>query len=125
MSQTDANLNYVSYENIDEIIINTVDNNYTFQNKVIDVINTSTAVKDIPVLSTNIQNVSTKLTSDYLTAQTVNADFVKNASLNTELTKYVLKSTAEETYLTSDDISTFKPIVFCTQEEYDALVEND
>lgn len=107
LSQTDANLNYVSYENIDEIIINTVDNNYTFQNKVIDVINTSTAVKDIPVLSTNIQNVSTKLTSDYLTAQTVNADFVKNASLNTELTKYVLKSTAEETYLTSDDISTF------------------
>lgn len=132
LSQTDANLNYVSYENVDEIIINTVDNNYNFQNKVIDLINTSTAVKDISTLNTNIsnnntniQNVSTRLNSDYLTAQTVNADFVKNASLNTELTKYVLKSTAEETYLTSDDISTFKPIVFCTQEEYDALVEND
>lgn len=109
-----VNENYCSLENIDEIIINTVDNNYNFQNKVIDLINTSTAVKDISTLNTNIsnnntniQNVSTRLNSDYLTAQTVNADFVKNASLNTELTKYVLKSTAEETYLTSDDISTF------------------
>ena len=132
LSQTDANLNYVSYENIDEIIINTVDNNYTLQHKVIDLINTSTAVKDISTMNTNIsnnntniQNVSTRLNSDYLTAHTINTDFVKNASLNTELNKYVLKSTAEETYLTSDDISTFKPIVFCTQEEYDDLVEND
>jgi len=118
-------LNYVSYENVDEIIINTVDNNYNLQNKVIDLINTSTAVKDISTLNTNIsnnntniQNVSTRLNSDYLTAQTVNADFVKNASLNvildnafavvnTELTKYVLKTTADETYLTDDDVSTF------------------
>lgn len=114
LSQDDANLNYVSYENIDEIIINTVDNNYTLQHKVIDLINTSTAVKDISTMNTNIsnnntniQNVSTRLNSDYLTAHTINTDFVKNASLNTELTKYVLKSTAEETYLTSDDISTF------------------
>lgn len=119
-----ANENYVSYENIDEIIINTVDNNYTFQNKVIDVINTSTAVKDIPVLSTNIQNVSTKLTSDYLTANTINNDFVKNASLNASLGNYLLTSTAQTTYATKDDISTFKSIVFCTQEEYDALVDS-
>ncbi len=107
LSQTDANLNYVSYENIDEIIINTVDNNYNFQNKIDNIVDNNDNVKIIPNISTNIQNVSTRLNSDYLTAQTVNADFVKNASLNTELTKYVLKSTAEETYLTSDDISTF------------------
>lgn len=160
LSQTDANENYVSYENIDEIIINTVDNNYTLQHKVIDLINTSTAVKDISTMNTNIsnnntniQNVSTKLNNDYLTAQVVNRDFVKNASLNDYVlnsslstnyttkdefnevwTTFVTADQVDDTYakivdvsnhLTTNDISTFKPIVFCTQEEYDDLVEND
>jgi len=119
-----------------------VDNNYTFQNKVIDVINTSTAVKDIPDLSTNIMNVSTfianvstKLTTDYLTANAINQDFVKNASLsayalnsslaenyttktefNEVWTTFVTAEQVDETYakiidvsnhLTSDDVSTF------------------
>lgn len=147
-----VNENYCDLENIDEIICNVVDNNYTFQNKVIDVINTSTAVKDIPDLSTNVLNVSTKLDRDYLTAQTINRDFVKNASLNDYVlnsslsTNYTTKSEfnevwetfitadqADDTYakiidvsnhLTANDISTFKPIVFCTQEEYDALVDS-
>ena len=196
-----ANENYVTYENVDELIINTVDNNYTFQNKVIDIINTSTAVKDISVINTNVSDISTALHRDYVTTQTVNADFVKNASLNTvlatkqdtlvsgtniktvngesllgtgnitidldlyqvvqslpvddinvnkiylvasdpsvngnEFTEYMYvngeweemgtyKADVDLTnYATIDDISTFKPIVFCTQAEYDELVTNE
>lgn len=141
-TETWVNENYCDLENIDEIICNVVDNNYTFQNKVIDVINTSTAVKDIPDLSTNIMNVSTfianvstKLTTDYLTANAINQDFVKNASLsayalnsslaenyttktefNEVWTTFVTAEQVDETYakiidvsnhLTSDDVSTF------------------
>ncbi len=128
-----VNENYCDLENIDEIICNVVDNNYTFQNKVIDVINTSTAVKDIPDLSTNvlnvstkIDNVSTKLITDYLTASAINQDFVKNASLsayalnssiadnyttktefNEVWTTFVTAEQVDETYAKKDDISTF------------------
>lgn len=96
-----VNENYCDLENIDEIICNVVDNNYTFQNKVIDVINTSTAVKDIPDLSTNVLNVSTKLDRDYLTAQMINRDFVKNASLN----DYVLNSSLSTNYTTKSEFN--------------------
>lgn len=155
-----VNENYCDLENIDEIICNVVDNNYNFKHKIIELIDASTAVKDIPDLSTNvmnvstkIDNVSTKLSTDYLTASAINQDFVKNASLsayalnssiadnyttktefNEVWTTFVTAEQVDETYakiidvsnhLTSDDVSTFKPIVFCTQEEYDALVEND
>ena len=96
-----VNENYCELENIDEIICNVVDNNYTFQNKVIDVINTSTAVKDIPDLSTNVLNVSTKLDRDYLTAQMINRDFVKNASLN----DYVLNSSLSTNYTTKSEFN--------------------
>ncbi len=96
-----VNENYCDLENIDEIICNVVDNNYTFQNKVIDVINTSTAVKDIPDLSTNVLNVSTKLDRDYLTAQMINRDFVKNTSLN----DYVLNSSLSTNYTTKSEFN--------------------
>lgn len=121
-----VNENYCDLENIDEIICNVVDNNYTFQNKVIDVINTNTAVKDIPDLSTNVLNVSTKLDRDYLTAQSINRDFVKNASLsdytlnsslsanyttksefNEVWTTFVTAEQVDENYAKKDDVSTF------------------
>lgn len=96
-----VNENYCDLENIDEIICNVVDNNYTFQNKVIDVINTNTAVKDIPDLSTNVLNVSTKLDRDYLTAQSINRDFVKNASLS----DYTLNSSLSANYTTKSEFN--------------------
>ena len=121
-----VNENYCDLENIDEIICNVVDNNYTFQNKVIDVINTNTAVKDIPDLSTNVLNVTTKLNRDYLTAQMINRDFVKNASLsdytlnsslsanyttksefNEVWTTFVTAEQVDENYAKKDDVSTF------------------
>ena len=166
-----ANENYVSYENIDEIVFNIVDNNYDVQWKINEVVNDSSTISDI---STNVSDVSikvddvsvkvkdvslvsldisTRLNNDYLTAQVVNRDFVKNASLNDYVlnsslstnyttknefnevwTTFVTADQVDDTYakivdvsnhLTTNDISTFKPIVFCTQEEYDALVENN
>lgn len=112
-----VNENYCDLENIDEIICNVVDNNYTFQNKVIDVINTSTAVKDIPDLSTNVLNVSTKLDRDYLTAQTINRDFVKNASLN----DYVLNSSLSTNYTTKSEFNEVWTTGFLTQDSADEL----
>lgn len=202
-----ANENYVSYENIDEIVFNIVDNNYDVHWKINEIVNDSSSFADISTnvkdISTLVTNVSTKLDRDYLTAQTINTDFVKNASLNTTLGSYVTKTQMNSSLLTKQDslpfsdesdeimdndnlgiaglamnsvngvdeygilvtdgfekdeqtgaylglenpitgnaaadliqdycedfvqttdISTFKPIVFCTQEEYDALVEND
>lgn len=202
-----ANENYVSYENIDEIVFNIVDNNYDVHWKINEIVNDSSSFADISTnvkdISTLVTNVSTKLDRDYLTAQTINTDFVKNASLNTTLGSYVTKTQMNSSLLTKQDslpfsdesdeimdndnlgiaglamnsvngvdeygilvtdgfekdeqtgaylglenpitgnaaadliqdycedfvqttdISTFKPIVFCTQEEYDTLVEND
>lgn len=166
-----VNLNYVSWENLDEAVFNMIDNNYDVQWKVQEIVNDSSTISDI---STNVSDVSikvddvsvkvkdvslvsldisTRLNNDYLTAQIINRDFVKNASLN----DYVLNSSlsanyttksefnevwetfvtadqVDETYakiidvsnhLTTNDISTFKPIVFCTQAEYDTLVSNN
>ena len=159
-TETWVNENYCDLENIDEIICNVVDNNYDFKHKIIELIDASTAVKDIPDLSTNvmnvstkIDNVSTKLITDYLTASAIIQNFVKNASMsayalnssiadnyttktefNEVWTTFVTAEQVDETYakiidvsnhLTSDDVSTFKPIVFCTQEEYDDFVENE
>jgi hypothetical protein len=68
----------------------------------------------------------------------LNSSVADNYTTKTEFnevwTTFVTAEHVDETYariidvsnhLTSDDVSTFKPIVFCTQEEYDALVEND
>lgn len=166
-----ANENYVSYENIDEIFYNLLENSQRTENKIEDIVSDSSTISDI---STNVSDVSvkvddvslkvkdvslvsldisTRLTNDYLTAQVVNRDFVKNTSLNDYVlnsslstnyttkdefnevwTTFVTAEQVDDTYakivdvsnhLTTNDISTFKPIVFCTQEEYDTLVEND
>ena len=166
-----VNENYVSWENLDEAVFNLIDNNYDVQWKINEVVNDSSTISDI---STNVSDVSikvddvsvkvkdvslvsldisTRLNYDYLTAQVVNRDFVKNASLNDYVlnsslstnyttkdefnevwTTFVTADQVDDTYakivdvsnhLTTNDISTFKPIVFCTQEEYDELVEND
>lgn len=145
-TETWVNENYCDLENIDEIICNVVDNNYDFKHKIIELIDASTAVKDIPDLSTNvmnvstkIDNVSTKLTTDYLTASAINQDFVKNASLsayalnssiadnyttktefNEVWTTFVTAEQVDETYAKKDDISTF-----ITEDDISTFITSD
>lgn len=107
-----VNLNYVSWENLDEAVFNMIDNNYDVQWKVNEVVQDSSFISDI---STNVSDVSvkvkdvslvsldisTRLNNDYLTAQVVNRDFVKNASLN----DYVLNSSLSTNYTTKDEFN--------------------
>ena len=105
LSLLEANNNYVSYENIDEIIFNTIDNNYDVHWKVNEIVNDSSIVTDISThvadVSNKIINVSTRLGTDYLTAQTINQDFVKNASLN----DYALNSSLTANYTTKTEFN--------------------
>ena len=166
-----ANETYVAYENIDEIFYNFLENSQRTENKIDEIVNDSSTIADI---NTNVSDVSikvddvsvkvkdvslvsldisTRLLNDYLTSDSINRDYAKNASLNDYVlnsslsanyttkdefnevwTTFVTADYADETYaktidvsnnLTSNDVSAFKPIVFCTQEEYDTLVEND
>lgn len=112
------------------------------------------SVKVIDV-SLKVQDISTRLGRDYLTTTDLQRDYITNASvaanyttkdefnevwttgfltqdsadslyltLDSAQTDYATKTELSD-YATSDDISTFKSIVFLTQNEYDTLVSND
>lgn len=114
-----ANENYVAYENIDEIFYNFLENSQRTENKIDEIVNDSSTIADI---NTNVSDVSikvddvsvkvkdvslvsldisTRLLNDYLTAQVVNRDFVKNASLN----DYVLNSSLSTNYTTKSEFN--------------------
>lgn len=154
VNQLYANENYCSYENIDEIIMNVVDNNYELQGKINEIVSDSSTISDISTnvsdvsvkvddVSLKTQDISTRLNSNYIKTSDIQRDYVLNSSLSTNYTTkdefnevwttFVTADQVDDTYakivdvsnhLTSNDISTFKPIVFCTQEEYDALVDS-
>lgn len=124
-----ANENYVSYENIDEIIFNTIDNNYDIQYKIDEVVTNSSTITDI---STNVSDVSvkvidvslkthdisTRLDRDYLTTLDIQRDYITNASVSANYTTkdefnevwttgFLTQDSADELYAKTTDISTF------------------
>jgi archaellum component FlaC len=117
-----VNENYCDLENIDEIILNVIDNNLEVTYKVNEIVNESSSFADISTnvkdISTLVTNVSTKLDRDYLTAQTINTDFVKNTSLNTTLAGYVTKTQMNSSLLTKQDSLPFS-------DESDEIMDND
>ena len=108
----------------------------------------STNVSDVSVkvidVSLKVSDISTKLDRDYLSTVDIQKDYITNASVAANYTTkdefneiwttgFLTQDSADELYASKDDISTFvdtndistfKSIVFCTQEEYDALVDS-
>lgn len=109
----------------------------------------STNVSDVSVkvidVSVKAQDISTRLNRDYLNASLIARDYVTNASLISNYTTkdefnevwttgFLTQDSADElyakttdisTFISENDVSTFKSIVFCTQAEYDTLVSNN
>ena len=119
VTETYVNENYVSWENLDEAVFNLVDSNYNVQWKINEVVQDSSYISDI---STKTQDISTKLNRDYLTAQTINEDFVSKAQLQRDYaSKNDVSAFATEEAL-NEVYSVFVPIEYA-QENY-ATKEN-
>ena len=124
-----ANENYVSYENIDEIIFNTIDNNYDVQWKIDEVVQDSSYITDISTnvsdvsvkvidVSLKAQDISTRLNRDYLTTTDIQRDYITNASVSANYTTkdefnevwttgFLTQDSADELYASKNDVSVF------------------